>query len=197
MKNRLLATLLLFTAVPFFANNATIQKPNKAELLSYLQKAKTHIQNILQNTSEDAQILEEEYGSQLYKETTNIWHELYAVIPAEIKLTEVDCFFDFTSQELEKLSQQNEDEIFINLMNSCIPVGPSLCNELQTNQKQLIKSIFSKYGKDASKPSEEILDEFFGTEENWEIGMMIDMARFINTLLPKIDAKIAELEAQL
>lgn len=197
MKNRLLATLLLFTAIPFFANDVTTKKPTKAELLAYLKKTKNQIQNILQNTNEGAQILEEEYGKQLYKETTDIWHELYTVVPTETTLAEVDCSFDFTSQELEKLNQQNEDEIFINLMNVCIPVGPSLCNELQINQKQLVKSIFSKYGKDTSNPSEEILDDFFGTEENWEIGMMIDMIRFINMLLPKIDTKIAELEAQL
>lgn len=199
MKTKLFTALLILTTIPFFAQKSLIQQPSKTELLAYLKTVKINLNNILSDLSEEAKIVKEEYGSQLYKETIKICYELYAVIPKEILSTAADCSFDYTCEELEYLKQQNQEKIACDLMYTCLFVGPILCNEseLQPNQEQLIKSIFIKYGKDVSKPIGELLNDFFCTEDNWAISAAIDMTRYINYLLPKINAKIVELEMQL
>ena len=196
MNKKLLAIFLSFATITSFI---TATQAPKAELLAYLKNIKTHINEFQHTTNEESKILEEEYGTQFYKEVTNIWHELYTTIPAEIiseHTKSIDFSFDFTHEGLKELKKQGFKELCIDLMTMYPFVGQILCDELEKDQAQQIKRIFNKYGKNTSQPAEEILHNFFNTEDNWNIGMMIDCTRFINILLSKIDAKITELEKQ-
>ena len=71
-------------------------------------------------------------------------------------------------------------------------------SDLQEEQKQRIKSIFIIYGKDHSLSLNEMLDDFFNsTYETAEMCIGMDLERFFSQLLPKLDAKIEELETQI
>lgn len=203
MNNRLFAILLSFTITPFFATShtqtideprtATIQQASATEIVEYLQILKGHLLAIISECEEASQELKEEYGSQLYEEITNINHDLYAVVVPEevIAYAQIDFSFnDFTHEELEDAKKISFEAVFGDLMYKCPQVGPY---ELQPDQEKQVKAIFARYGKDDSKPATDLINEYFLTEDNWAISLGFDMIRYINMLLPKIDAKIAEL----
>ena len=199
MKNRLLATLLIFVAIPLGANDVTPSQQTKAELITSLKALKTYMHHILLNLSKECEIFENEYGGLLYKETTAICQGLYEIISKKMDL-DLDCSFNYTyEKQLEYLKKQNQKAIYYDLMGNGLCIARILyhANGLSINQEQLIKSIFIRHGKDASKPFRDLLNDFFRTKNNWEISSAIDTTRNINILLPKIDAKIAELETQL
>jgi hypothetical protein len=101
---------------------------------------------------------------------------------------------DFPDQAQQSVGRHRHAQGALQGLVECQRQSPG---KLQPNQEQLIKSIFIKYGKDVSKPIGELLNDFFCTEDNWAISAAIDMTRYINYLLPKINAKIVELEMQL
>jgi len=199
MKTKLFTALLILTTIPFFAqdcfNKAPIQQPTTVELLTGLKTLKIKLQNILRSLSKKSKMFKQAYGNKIYKETVNICHELYTVIPKEEIPTPEDYYLscNFTYEDLEDIDS-TEEILEYNLMRRCVfTMILTSYDEFEPNQEQLIKYIFIKYGKDASKPFSDLLNDFFCIKENQGISMIIDMTRHINSFLLQINTKIAEL----
>jgi hypothetical protein len=186
MKNRLLATLLLFTAVPFFANNATTKTPTKAELLAHLKNVKTDILNNLPT---------DEINSD-YIFAINLINEFYeqSKLLQQYISTEINRDFDLICNNMATLNQlfyiemASQDECF---------GTPDQYAELY----RLFESIYTElhpkycYKNPNGRLVNKTVDEMF--EGAFEVIVFFDGLIIPQALIKKINAKIAELEAQL
>jgi hypothetical protein len=217
MKSKLIIALLACIAAPCIATAPAAQteanKPQEThntQLLARLLSAKAEIQYWLEEMEEMNEILEEHK----YKKMTQMWHELYDIVQMSAPKwsQKIHFFFNHICTQPKRVDEIGfetplETEIGMYMNYEHMMTVYRLCyGTLQPHQEQPIRSILKKYGvcpnNKNSNSIETLLNDFFDTDdtERWElgdIGLMLDMNRFIHDLLPKIDAKIAELTAQI
>lgn len=192
MKKQLLATLLAFT--PFFAFSN--QQPTNSELLAHLKQTKTALKDISIQIPEDYE--------QEYKNRKNEAQALYNFIQNNIPTNDIDACFNALC------NQKQLNEIIF-----CLYVkiwSRFLENNFTNNHKEEIKTILNNFINDyketiealsypthnynANKytPEERIVNLFIGSRDRDAIFIMVIIENIRNSLLEKIDAKIAELE---
>jgi len=201
MKTKLLTALLILTTIPFFAHKAPVQKLSNAELLAHLKNVKAKITNYYNESA---------YGINEYALNNGL------NIDFNIYKTNEDIFFENLTDEFynqSKLLQQYVsdaiNDCFDRLCNKIDPwdqlfnvsINPIITDADEKKLYKLFQSIYAKLHKkycldnpNGTLPKkttydlfENCIDGFFFIE-NFKVAFAVE---------EKIDAKIAELEAQL
>jgi len=217
MKSKLIFLLSIVAMTPIIATSfASDEKEvvgmpaSKEEALKCAKKVKASIEKLLQGSNDDWKEIEQEHSSQLVKQIKDIWNEIHAILikPEEFEIavnSYCEWAFDPVAVHLamHKKESIKEGEFLFYLPfemfeSPIFTMNVLYYSDLQEEQKQRIKSIFIKYGKDHSLSLNEMLDDFFNsTYETAEMCIGMDLERFFSQLLPKLDAKIKELETQI
>ena len=188
MKNKLFAAFLTFTAISCFA---TSMQPCDTELLVYLKTAKAEIELDLTGLSTTIQEMEKKHG-QDYKRLETAITEFYNLLATDI--CDMDRMFTMICTQKKSIKTMTADGDFEPLFNT-------ICIE---NHKQEIEPILNKYSNSDpflqhtnTLPLESRLNNYFFTGDALMIFTVVVSREIYITLLQKINAKIAELEAQL
>jgi len=201
MKTKLLTALLMLTTIPFFAQKTPIQQLSKAELLAHLKNVRTKISNYYKESA---------YGINEYALNNGLNMNI------NIYPTNEDIFIENLTDEFynkSKLLQQYTSDAINNCFDRlCNKIGPwdQLFNVsinpiiTDADEKELCKlfqSIYAKLHKKycldnpngtlPKKPTYDLFENCINTI------FLIEGFKVEYAVEEKIDAKIAELEAQL
>jgi hypothetical protein len=186
MKNKALSALLLLTAMPFFANGVTVKKHPKTKLLTHLKSVKAEIINSLpKNEINSDYIFAITLMNEFYKQSTLLQHYISSETNRDFNLIYNNMA---TLDQLFYIEMANQDECFGTLDQYA---------ELYKIFESLYATLHKKYCDENpnGRLVDTTVDEMF--EEAFELIVFFDGLIIPNVLIKKIDAKIAELEAQL
>lgn len=200
MKNKLITALFTITTL-----SALAQQPNKAELLKHLKNVKTHAQSILKENSSWKFSL----GYCGTKNSINMWNELYdAFDPDQTEtIAEVAFYFDMICNKMKTI-----DDIRTIAPHAVLKHIGIIVKHKNTYKEQyalifsIVRKHFSKqYWIEKYWPSkytngslnDETLKDFLNSSDSiCAANYIVYEPKVLKNLLPKINAKIAELEAQ-
>jgi hypothetical protein len=168
---------------------------------------KFSVEKFLRDLNEEWKELEQEHSSDLLQQIKDVMYEGHALLikPEEFE-TAVDNYLEWIldSEEvyaaMHREKKPNESEFPLpcyQMFETIIFTTHALfAKELSKDQEQHMRSIFIKHGKNNSMSLEDMLNNFLNsTYETGEICISLDLQMFCEKLLPKLDAKIKQLEA--
>lgn len=204
MKNKLIATVLMLTTIPFLANEASIHQPTNAERLAHLKTTKKDIEHMIQELNIASKEMQKgcAFGRANYFFFLNMINEIDQQLNHSLK----NRILGESSSETVKLicnDMKTIDDIndIINTNTELLLESDSLCSTKNDERETaLIKSIFIKHHEKYCRknPNNDLIGMQFTDLCNSDtlapFFLSIIIERF-NELLHNI--KIAELEIQL
>jgi hypothetical protein len=200
--NRLFAAFLMLTAVPFFATEATTQQTTDTALATHLTQMKTELEAALIEIATTIKTIPEDY-EQEYKNIKNEAQALYNFIQNNFS-NDIDESFNALCNQMQsreaivfsytKVLNHLFESNFIN--NHKEEIKTILSNFINNYKEEIEASSYKTHNYDPSKFTleERIVLCFMNfSGDRSTIFAIVIMENTCNSLLQKIDAKIAEL----
>ena len=193
MKSRLFATLLALTTVVSLA-----QQPSKTELLTHLKNVRNEIQTTLKEIPTE-EALKSEWGTENFLFLLNLFNEISAIYPTENTKNIEELYLTHICEmnNLDKTAQAFNDAQLASAFYS-----QQHDPEYSEKKQAEIATIFDKHHQAycLQYPNGILydlkVDECVGNLEYHLVNLAQRGRELFEKLLPKIDAKIKELETQ-
>lgn len=209
MKKQLFTALLAFT--PFFVT----AKPSNKELLVHLKNVKADVASMIYENEKDITAIQNGYvdwSTTGFKQIMNMWNDLINAMDPSQKQVEIDaetCFNLICQQQkdIQALLDNTNESIIVKIAKIINSEDKDLNDQQIKKNYTLVFSTLAKhlrfpwynYFRDCLKDAslEEDINSLSAFGDFFCMGCFMYETKVLKKLLPKLDAKIAELEKQI